>query len=279
MDTTTALAVGFGAAALALLVLQQLFFALAVTTLLREGRAEIAQALDALRETLNTLNTRLEATEARLRRVERRCVADGPRATGAERLTPRGSEERCRRVSTVNDNQSTPKVVHDIDCDTWAWPEPGGGRRSPSPAQYKTSPSPSSAADAPRAAARSSASAPAPLHRRPAQASPVIRKTLSSGDAEAPRSVFDRPNMRISCGGRLQGRSSSQSSSRDRLEGAQASTAPPTAKTRRHASTPSTPVAWPRGFPTKIRSGTGPVSSGSLFYANVVAKMRRETSA
>jgi hypothetical protein len=215
METTPTLAVGFGAAALVLLVLQQLFFAFAVTTLLREGRAEIAQALDALRETLNTLNTRLEATEARSRRVERRC---------------------------------------------------------------DTSRRPDSATDAPRAAAWYSASDPALLHRRPAQASPFIRKTLSAGDAEAPRSVFDRPNMRVSCGGRLQGRSSSQSSSRHILEGAQASTVPPTAKKRRHAPTPSTPtpVAWPRGFPTKIRSGTGPVSSGSLFYANVVAKMRRE---
>jgi hypothetical protein len=189
MDTTTALAVGFGAVALVLLVLQQLLFALAVTALLREGRAEIAQTLDALRE---TLNTRLEETEARLRRVERRCVTGGPRATDAEHTAP---------------------------------------------------------------------------------------FSLSAGDAETPRSVFDRPNMRVSCGGRLQGGLPSQSSSQDILEGAQVSTAPHTAKKRRHASTPSTPVAWPRGFPTKIRSGTGPVSSGSLFYANVVAKMRRETSA
>jgi hypothetical protein len=271
MDTAeTALAVGFGAAALVLLVLQQLFFVLAVTTLLREGRAEIAQAFDVLR----TLNTRLEKleTEARLRRVDRRCDTGGPRATNADRVAPRDSEERCRRVSTINDDRSTPTVVHDIDCDPWAWLEPEGGRRSPSLAHSKKPSIPSSAADAPCAAARSSASATAPLHRRPAQASPFIKKTLSAGDAEAPRSVFDRPNMRVSSGGRLQGRSSSQSSSRDGLEGAQASTAPPTAKTRRHAS----PVEWPRGFPTKIRSGTGPVSSGSLFYANVVAKMRRE---
>ena len=141
MDTTTALAVGCcGGALLVLLVLQQLFFALAVSRLLREGRAETEQALGALRE---TLTKGLEEIEARLRRVERSCDTGGPRATDAERITTRGPEQRCRRVSTMNDDQSTPKVVHDIK---W-WPEPEGeGRPTAPPALHKKSPSPSSSA-------------------------------------------------------------------------------------------------------------------------------------
>ena len=268
MDTTTALAVGCcGGALLVLLVLQQLFFALAVSRLLREGRAETEQALGALRE---TLTKGLEEIEARLRRVERSCDTGGSRATNAERAAPCGPEPRCRRVSTLNDDQSTPKVVHDIK--RWPEPESEGGP----PAQHNKSPCTSSAADAPRAAARPAAWAPQRLHRP----SPSISKTPSAGDAETPRSVFDRPNMRVSSSGRMQGRSPYQSSSSDGLEGPQAATAPPRAKMRRSASTASTPVAWQaRGFPTEIRSGTGPVSSGSLFYANVVDKMRREASA
>ena len=265
MDTTTALAVGCCCGALVLLVLQQLFFALAVSAILREGRAETAQALGALRE---TLTKGLEEIEARLRRVERSCDTGGPRATDAERATPLGHEQRCRRVSTMNDDQSTPKVVHDIK--RWPEPESEGGP----PAQHNKSPCTSSAADAPRAAARPAAWAPQRLHRP----SPSI-KTQSAGDAETPRSVFDRPNMRVSSSGRLQARSSSRSSSSDNLEGAHAATAPPRAqlKTSRSPSTFSAPVAWQaRGFPTEIRSGTRPVSSGALFYANVVDKMRRE---
>ena len=150
MDTTTALAVGCAAAALVLLVLQQLF-ALAVTALVREGRAETAKALDALRE---RLAMRLEETEARLRRVERLCDTGGPRATDAERVTPRGFKERCRRVSTINKDQSTPKVVHNVDCDAWAWPEPEGEARPTTPAQDKKPPSLSCADEAPRAAAQ-----------------------------------------------------------------------------------------------------------------------------
>ena len=265
MDTTTALAVGCcGGALLVLLVLQQLFFTLAVSALLREGRAETAQALGALRE---TLTKGLGEIEARLRRVERSCDTGGPRATDAERATPRGPEQHYRRVSTMNDDQSTPKVVHDIK----RWPEPEVKGRPP--AHRKKSPSPSSSAEAPRAAARPAAWAPQRLHRP----SPSISKTPSAGDAETPRSVFDRPNMRVSSSGRMQRRSSSRSSASDGLEGPQAATAPPPrAKKSRSASTASTLVAWQaRGFPKEIRSGTGPVSSGSLFYADVVAKMRR----
>jgi len=247
MDTTTALAVGCAAAAFVLLVLQQLF-ALAVTALVREGRAETAKALDALRE---RLAMRLEETEARLRRVERLCDTGGRRATDAERVTPRGFKERCRRVSTINKDQSTPKVVHNVDCDAWAWPEPEDEGRPPMPA--KKSPSLSNADEVPHAEARPSASTPTRLHRRPAPAPPSVKRSPSAGGAETTRSVFDRPKMRVSSVRRLQGMSSS--------------------------SKPSTPVAWPLGFPTKIRSGTRPVSSGSLFYANVVAKMRREASA
>ena len=262
MDTTTALAVGCCCGTLVLLVLQQLSFALAVSVILREGRAETAQALGALRE---TLTKGLEEIEARLRRVERNCDTGGPRATDAERATPLGHEQRCRRVSTINDDQSTPKVVHDIK----RWSEPEGKGRPP--AQHNKSPSPNSTADAPRAPERPSAWAPLRLHRP----SPSISKTPSAGDAETPRSVFDRPNMRASSGGRLQGRSSSRSPSSGSREGAQ-----PAMKKSRSASKLSTPVAWQaRGFPTTIRSGTGPVSSGSLFYANVVDKMRREQSA
>jgi hypothetical protein len=208
MDTTTALAVGCATAALVLLVLQQLFFALAVTALLREGRAETG-AFDALRE---RLAMRLEETETRLRRVERLCDTGGPRITDAERVTPRGFEERRRRVSTINENQTTPQVVHNVDCDAWAWPEPEGEARPTTPAQDKKPPSLSCADEAPRAAVRPSASAPLRLHRRPAAASPSMRRSPSAGDAETLRSVFDRPNMRVSSGGRLQGMSSSRSS-------------------------------------------------------------------
>jgi len=209
MDTTTALAVGCAAAALVLLVLQQLFSALAVTALLRDWRAETAKALDALRE---RLAMRLEDTETRLRRVERLCDTGGPRITDAERVTPQGFEERRRRVSTINENQTTPQVVHNVDCDAWAWPEPEGEARPTTPAQDKKPPSLSCADEAPRAAVRPSASAPLRLHRRPAAASPSMRRSPSAGDAETLRSVFDRPNMRVSSGGRLQGMSSSRSS-------------------------------------------------------------------
>jgi len=253
MDTMTAIALGFGGATLVLLILQQLFFALAVTALLREGRVETAQALGALRE---TLTRRLEEVEARLRAMD------------AERATPQGPEARCRRASTMEDDQSTPKVVRDIELRSV--PEKDGRP----PAQRNKAPSPSSAAEAPRAGAPPKASAPERLHRR----SPSTSKNPSTGDVETPRSVLDRPSLHVSSG-RLQGAVSSQSSFPESLEGAPAATAPPRAKKRRSTSTSSTPAVWPRGFPTIIRSGTRPVSSGSLFYANVVDKMRREASA
>jgi len=227
MDAQTALAVGFGAAALVLLVLQ-LLFALEATTLLadlREGHAETARSLDALHK---ALTKGFKMTEARLRRVERRCGPGGPQTTDAARATPQGSQERCNRVSTINEDQSSPQAVDDINCDALAWSGSEGEGRPPTPDQYNKSPSPSG------------------------------------------------PNMRVSCGGRRQGRStSSQLSSPARLEGAEASMAPPTAKTRRHASTPSTPVAWPWGVLTQTRSDTGHLSSCSFFYAEVVDRMRR----
>ena len=307
MGTPSVLAICCGAA-LAFLALQQVLFAAAVMALLREGRrrrAETAQTLDAQSE---TFSEGLAELEARLRRVERR----NSDATAAERATRHGSDERCRRTPAISDDPMTPEMVHDIDGDARARPvtrppERARGECPPTPAKRDKASGPRSTAVAPRAAARPEVAAPARNNRsgsgmREASQAPLAEKagsdhrhglgrggtdettalltrTAGSWSARhAERLVVDMPAMRVSAGGRLQRMSSmSLSSLLDGLEGAHAGTTPPRAQKRRPGPTPST--TRPRGYPTKIekiRSYTGPVSSGSLFYANVVDKMRRE---
>jgi hypothetical protein len=268
MDTTM-FAIGCGAA-LAFLILQQILFAFAVMAFVREMRALTAQALDELltkgqKEIEDRLRL-VEDVEARLRRVERRCKAS-PRASPPERATPRGADERCHHTSSFNGMR--PAVLNEIDHDdAWVLPEPARGEGLNTPAQYDRSSSASSATVAP-AASGPKASAPARLVPVPERSTALkICNATSAGRVETSR--WQRMSSR------------SQSSLLDGLEGAQAGTALPRAQKRRPGSTPSTPVTRPRDFPTmigKIRSGTGPVSSGSLFYANVVDRMRREGSA
>jgi hypothetical protein len=246
MDTTM-FAIGCGAA-IAFLILQQILFAFAVMALVREMRALTAQALDELTKGQKEMEDSLRLVED----VEAR---------------PRGADERCHHTSSFNGMR--PAVLNEIDHDdAWVLPEPARGEGLNTPAQYDRSSSASSATVAP-AASGPKASAPARLVPVPERSTALkICNATSAGRVETSR--WQRMSSR------------SQSSLLDGLEGAQAGTALPRAQKRRPGSTPSTPVTRPRDFPTmigKIRSGTGPVSSGSLFYANVIDRMRREGSA